>query len=117
MKKYAKTHEWVEEEADQVLIGLTDYAQKELGDIVFINLPEAGDELVCGESFADVESVKAVSEIYAPVSGIISAVNEEVVDNPAKINEDAENTWLIKARAVTEREELLEAAEYLALLS
>ena len=117
MKKYAKTHEWVEENGEEVLIGLTEYAQKELGDIVFVNLLDVGDPITCGTSFADVESVKAVSEIYAPVSGIISAVNEELLDNPAKINEDAENTWLIKVKEISERQELMDAEEYLASLS
>lgn len=117
MKKYAKTHEWVEEIENEVLIGLTDYAQKALGDIVFINLLDVGDPIICGQSFADVESVKAVSEVYAPVSGIISAVNEELLDNPGKINEDAENTWLIKAKDVSETTELMEADEYLSSLN
>ena len=83
---YSKSHEWVKEEGDEVLIGLTDYAQSELGDLVFVNLPEEGDELSVGESFADVESVKAVSDIYAPVAGIVSQVNEEILDAPEMIN-------------------------------
>jgi len=116
MKKYSPTHEWVEECGEEFLIGLSDYAQKELGDIVFVNLLDVGDPLICGESFADVESVKAVSEIYAPLSGIISAVNQEVLENAAVINEDAENTWLVKVKDVTQRMDLLEAEEYLASL-
>ena len=73
--QYAKTHEWVKKDGDTVLIGLTDYAQDQLGDIVFVNLPEAGDEVAMGESFADVESVKAVSDIYSPVTGVVEEVN------------------------------------------
>ena len=78
--QYAKTHEWVKKDGDTVLIGLTDYAQDQLGDIVFVNLPEAGDEVAMGESFADVESVKAVSDIYSPVTGVVEEVNEELLD-------------------------------------
>ena len=110
--KYSKTHEWVKEEDGLFVIGLTDYAQSELGDIVFINLPEEGDEVSVGEAFSDVESVKAVSDVYSPVSGIVAAINEELQDNPALVNEDPYGAWLIKVRGVTEQEELLDAAGY-----
>lgn len=76
---YSKSHEWVKEEGDAVVIGLTDYAQSELGDLVFVNLPEEGDEVTVGEAFADVESVKAVSDVYSPVSGTVCEVNEELL--------------------------------------
>lgn len=77
--KYTRSHEWVKEEEDgTVLIGLTDYAQNELGDLVFVNLPEEGDELMAGETFGDVESVKAVSDVFSPVTGVIAEVNEEL---------------------------------------
>lgn len=94
--KYTKTHEWAKFEDDgTVLAGLTDFAQEHLGDLVFVNLPEVGDPVTAGEPFCDVESVKAVSDVYAPVSGEIIEVNEALADNPALINEgpyDAENT-------------------------
>lgn len=110
--KYAKTHEWVKEEDGLCVIGLTDFAQDALGDIVFVNLPEVGDEVTSGESFSDVESVKAVSDIYSPVTGTIAEVNEELLDNPALINEDCYNAWLIKVSDVTDSEELLDSEAY-----
>lgn len=114
--KYSKTHEWLKQEGDVYVIGITDYAQDALGDIVFANLPSVGDEVKAGASFGDVESVKAVSDIYAPVSGKVVEVNEELLDNPALINEDAYNAWLIKVNEVSETEELLDAQEYTKLL-
>ncbi|MBQ1509025.1 MAG: glycine cleavage system protein GcvH [Erysipelotrichaceae bacterium] len=110
--KYSKTHEWVKEEDGVYVIGISDYAQDSLGDIVFVNLPEEGDSVTKGESFADVESVKAVSDVYAPVSGTIVAVNEELLDDPAKVNEDAFAAWMIKVADVTECDDLLDAADY-----
>ncbi len=110
--KYSKTHEWVKEEDGVYVIGISDYAQDSLGDIVFVNLPEEGDSVTKGESFADVESVKAVSDVYSPVTGTIVAVNEELLDDPAKVNEDAFAAWMIKVADVTECEELLDAADY-----
>ena len=110
--RYAKTHEWVREEEGLAVIGLTDYAQDALGDIVFVNLPMEGDEVKAGESFADVESVKAVSDVYAPVSGTVAEVNEELLDNPALINEDPYGAWFIKVREVRYDEELLDAEAY-----
>ena len=87
---YAESHEWVLFENDTTAtIGLTDFAQSELGDLVFVNLPQIGDTLTAGETFADVESVKAVSDVYSPVSGTVVAVNEALLDAPQKINEDA----------------------------
>lgn len=114
--KYSKTHEWLKQEGDVYVIGITDYAQDALGDIVFANLPSVGDEVKAGASFGDVESVKAVSDIYAPVSGKVVEVNEELLDNPALINEDAYNAWLIKVNEVSETEGLLDAQEYTKLL-
>lgn len=111
--KYSKTHEWVQNlDNGTVRIGLTDHAQSELGDIVFINLPQPGDALAMGESFADVESVKAVSDIYSPVSGKVAACNDALLDAPELINSDCYANWLIEAEGVTEKEELLSAAEY-----
>lgn len=84
---YVKSHEWVKKEDGTVLIGITDYAQDALGDLVFVNLPEVGDEVVMGEAFADVESVKAVSDVYSPVSGVVKEINEALLDQPELINE------------------------------
>ena len=110
--KYAKTHEWVKQENDLSVIGLTDFAQDALGDIVFVNLPSVGDEVKAGEAFGDVESVKAVSDVFSPISGIVKEVNEEVLDNPALVNEDCYGAWLIKVENVTDSEELLDSAAY-----
>ena len=109
---YSKSHEWVKEEGEEVLIGLTDYAQSELGDLVFVNLPEEGDEVTTEESFADVESVKAVSDVYSPVTGVVSAVNEELLDAPESINEAPYDAWFVRVKDISDREELLTAAEY-----
>ena len=109
---YSKSHEWVKEEGEEMVIGLTDYAQSELGDLVFVNLPEEGDELTVGEAFADVESVKAVSDVYAPVAGTVSEINEELLDTPEKINEAPYEAWLVRVKDVTEKEALLSAEEY-----
>lgn len=110
--RYTRTHEWVKKEGDSLLIGLTDFAQKELGDIVFINVPFAGDAVTAGESFADVESVKAVSEVISPVSGKVAEANEALVDAPEAINERPYEAWIIRVDEVTETEELLSAQEY-----
>ena len=110
--KYSKSHEWVKEEGEEVVIGLTDYAQSELGDLVFVNLPEEGDEVTVGEPFADVESVKAVSDVYSPVSGVISEINEELLDTPEAINEAPYDAWFVRVKEITDTEELLDAAPY-----
>ena len=110
--RYTRTHEWVKTEGDSVLIGLTDFAQKELGDIVFINVPFVGDGVAAGVSFADVESVKAVSEVISPVSGKVAEVNEALVDAPETINEKPYEAWIIRVDEVTGTEELLSAQEY-----
>lgn len=114
--KYSASHEWIKEEDGIFVIGLTDYAQSALGDIVFINLPEEGDEVTAGESFADVESVKAVSDVFSPVTGTICAVNEALLDDPAQVNEDPYGAWLIKVENVTGTEELLDAEGYAAVV-
>ncbi|WP_321002040.1 glycine cleavage system protein GcvH [Eisenbergiella porci] len=111
--KYSKSHEWVLLEEDgSARIGLTDYAQKELGDLVFVNLPEEGDEVTAGEPFGDVESVKAVSDVYSPVTGIVEEINEELLDSPELINTDANEAWMIRVKDITDQEELLDAADY-----
>lgn len=116
--KYSKTHEWVKDNGDgTAVIGLTDFAQDELGDIVFINLPEEGDSFGADEVFADVESVKAVSDINAPVAGTIAEINEELLDAPEKINEAPYDAWLVKMEEVGETVELLSAEEYEAFIA
>ena len=110
--KYSKTHEWVKEENGLFVIGLSDFAQEELGDIVFINLPMEGDSVSAGETFADVESVKAVSDVYSPVTGTVAEINEELMDNPALVNEAPYDAWFIKISDVEDTEELLDADEY-----
>lgn len=110
--KYSKSHEWVKTENDTVVIGLTDYAQSELGDLVFVNLPEEGDTVNTGESFGDVESVKAVSDVYSPVTGTVSEINEDLLDSPESINSDPYGAWFIKVSDITETEDLLSAEEY-----
>lgn len=111
--KYAESHEWVKfEDETTATIGLTDYAQNELGDLVFVNLLEVGDEVAAGEAFGDVESVKAVSDIYSPVTGTVVEINEELLDNPALINEDPYGAWFIKVENISGQEELMDAAAY-----
>lgn len=114
--KYVKSHEWVKEENGVYVIGLTDYAQSALGDIVFINLPEEGDAVTAGESFSDVESVKAVSDVFSPVTGTVCAVNEALLDDPAQINEAPYEAWLVKVENVSATEELLDADAYAAVV-
>lgn len=116
--KYAKSHEWVLDNGDGTMtIGLTDYAQHELGDLVFVNLPGNGDEVTAGEPFGDVESVKAVSDVFSPVSGTVAEVNEELLDAPQLINETPYDAWMIKVENVSATEELLTAAEYEAFIA
>ncbi len=111
--KYLDTHEWVKTEEDGTYtIGISDYAQESLGDLVFVNLPEVGDEVQAGESFADVESVKAVSDVYSPVTGTICAINEELLDAPELINEDAYNAWFIKVENGELQDGLMDSKEY-----
>ena len=110
--KYSASHEWVKEEDGVVVIGISDFAQDALGDLVFINLPEVGDTVTAGESFGDVESVKAVSDVNSPVTGVIVAVNEELADSPENLNSDPYGSWIIKVENITATEELLDAAAY-----
>ena len=110
--KYSKDHEWMKEEDGVVVIGISDFAQDALGDVVFINLPTEGDAVTAGESFGDVESVKAVSDIISPVSGTICAVNEALADAPETLNSDPYGAWIIKVEGIGGTEELLDAAAY-----
>ena len=110
--KYSRDHEWLRMEDGIAVIGISDSAQSELGDVVFVNLPEVGDETTAGEAFGDVESVKAVSDLICPVTGTVCEVNEELLDAPEKLNEDPYLNWIIKVENVTDTEELLSAEEY-----
>ena len=110
--KYSEDHEWMKEEDGVVVIGISDFAQDALGDVVFVNLPAEGDSVTAGEAFGDVESVKAVSDLVSPVSGTVCAVNEELLDEPEKLNSDPYGAWLIKVENVSDTEELLDAAAY-----
>lgn len=110
---FSKTHEWVNMIDDTTAtIGISDYAQNELGGLVFVNLPEEGDDVVMGDAFADVESVKAVSDIYSPVTGTVAEINEELLDAPEMINEAPYDAWFIKVEGITETEELMTEEEY-----
>ena len=109
---YSKDHEWVKEEGGEFVVGITDYAQSELGALVFVNLPEEGDSVTKGEAFSDVESVKAVSDVLSPLTGVVSAINEAVLDAPESINSSPYEAWFVKVKDVTEKEELLSAEEY-----
>lgn len=110
--QYSKDHEWVKEEDGLYVIGISDFAQDALGDLVFVNLPEVGDAVTAGEAFGDVESVKAVSDLLSPVSGTVAEINEELLDAPEKLNEDPYGAWIIKVSDVSATEELLDAAAY-----
>ena len=110
--KYTKDHEWIKMEGDIAVIGISDFAQDALGDVVFINLPEVGDEVTAGESFGDVESVKAVSDVNSPVTGVVVEVNEELSDSPENLNSDPYGSWIIKVEKITATEDLMDAAAY-----
>lgn len=110
---YTKTHEWVDFiDATTVRIGISDFAQQKLGDLVFINLPEVGDEVTAGVAFSDVESVKAVSDVISPVTGTISDMNEELLNGPERVNEDAYENWFIEVKNITYQSKLMTPAEY-----
>ena len=115
--KYTKTHEWVEVEGKTGSVGITDYAQSSLGDIVFVELPKVGDAVKAGTIFGSVESVKAVSDLYAPVSGTVTEINEALNGAPETINSDANETWLYKFELadggeLTSLDTLIDAAAY-----
>lgn len=111
--RYTKSHEWILFADDGTAkVGLTDHAQDALGDLVFVNLPQVGDELTCGEALGDVESVKAVSDVYSPVTGTVKTVNEDLLDTPEAINSDPYGAWLVEVENITDQEELLDAAAY-----
>jgi len=118
--KYHREHDWVRIDGDTAVFGITDYAQQTLGDIVFIELPEVGADVSAGTPYAEVESVKAVSDVYAPMSGSVIEINEEVIDAPEKVNQSPyEDGWLIKIKFddATEPDGLMSAEEYEELLA
>jgi glycine cleavage system H protein len=112
--RYTREHEWIEIDGKTGTVGITDYAQNSLGDIVFVESPKVGDKMEKGKVFGSVESVKAVSDLYAPVSGTVTAVNEELASAPEKINTDAHAAWIMKIELSdpAEAESLLDAAAY-----
>lgn len=110
--KYTKDHEWLQDNGDgTVLVGITDFAQSELGDLVFVNLPTEGDEVTADESFCDVESVKAVSDVMSPCTGIIDEVNGELDDEPQLLNEDPYGAWIVKIKDISAYSETLMSAD------
>lgn len=113
--KYSKDHEWVKVEGNIATIGITDFAQSQLGDVVFVDLPEVGAQISAGSEFGAIESVKAVSDIYAPVSGVVKEVNEQLSDAPETVNQDAYGEgWIVKVELANtaEIDELLDSAAY-----
>ena len=112
--KYAKSHEWLEVDGETGVIGITDYAQESLGDIVFVELPKVGQQVEAGSTFGSVESVKAVSDLYSPVTGTVTEINEALNAKPETINEAANETWLIKVSLTNadDANALLSAADY-----
>ncbi len=118
--RYSEEHEWVKEEGEKVRIGITDFAQSELGDIVFVELPEVGDEVTADEPFGSVESVKTVSELYAPISGKVVEVNEDLEDSPEFVNESPyEKAWMIIVEPSDsgELDNLMSAEDYVKMTS
>jgi glycine cleavage system H protein len=112
--KYTKEHEWIKVNGSSATIGITDYAQESLGDIVFVDLPKPGSEITAGKTFGTVESVKAVSDLYAPASGTVKEVNGDLATAPEKINKEANSTWMVKVtlKNPDELKSLLSAADY-----
>ena len=113
-RKYTKEHEWVMAEGGSASVGITDHAQESLGDIVFVDLPKVGSDISAGKMFGTVESVKAVSDLYAPVTGTVTAVNESLTTAPEAVNKDAHGSWMLKVtlKEAGELNALLSAADY-----
>ena len=113
-RKYTKDHEWIRINGDAGEIGITEYAQQQLGDVVFVELPDVGRKVAPGESFGSIESVKAVSELFAPMSGEIVAVNDSLKNHPEVVNSDPHGTWMIKVKLAspTDSGALLDASQY-----
>ena len=116
---YTEEHEWVNDKDDDTTIGITDFAQSQLGDIIFLELPDIGDKIISGEPFGDVEAVKTVSELYAPVNGTVIEVNNDLEDAPDKVNQDCYGEgWIIKIKSdeKIEKENFLDYQEYAKLI-
>ena len=113
-RKYTKDHEWIRVNGETGEIGITDYAQQQLGDVVYVELPEIGRRIAAGESFGSIESVKAVSELFAPMSGEVVAVNDALRNHPEVVNSDPHGTWMIRVKlaSATDSNELLDASQY-----
>jgi glycine cleavage system H protein len=113
-RKYTKEHEWIQVNGNSAKVGITDYAQQSLGDIVFVEVPKVGAELVAGKTFGTVESVKAVSDLFSPVAGTVTEVNAELATSPEKVNKDPHGSWMIKLtlKNPSEVDGLLSAADY-----
>ena len=116
--KYTKDHEWIKVDGDTGRVGITDYAQKQLGDVVYLDLPQVGRSLNVGESFGTVESVKAVSELYSPVSGVVTAVNSDLAEKPEKVNSEPHASWMIEVElaSAADLEPLMTAEQYAELV-
>ena len=116
---YSESHEWVKVDGDIAIIGVTDFAQSEMGDITYVDMPDEDDELNAGEEFGALESVKAASDLFCPVSGTVVAKNEELEDNPQLVNEDAYENWIIKVKMSdpSELDSLMDAAAYSASIA
>jgi glycine cleavage system H protein len=117
-RKYTKDHEWIRATGDTADVGITDYAQRQLGDVVYVDLPDVGRRLTAGESFGSIESVKAVSELFAPMSGEVVEVNPRLKDHPEAVNSEPHDSWMVKVRLSdpAAAESLLDAAAYEALV-
>lgn len=113
-RKYTKQHEWIQANGTTATVGITDHAQEELGDIVFVDLPKVGAEITAGKTFGSVESVKAVSDLYAPASGTVTETNDDLATSPEKVNKDAHSSWMMKIalKNQSELDALLSAADY-----
>ena len=116
--KYTKDHEWLRLDGDTASVGVTDFAQRQLGDVVYLDLPEVGRTITAGQTFGSIESVKAVSDLFAPISGEVVEVNEGLKSHPESVNSDPHASWMIRIRVATpaEVEALLTAAQYEGLL-
>ena len=117
-RKYTKDHEWVRVSGDTAEVGITDFAQQQLGDVVYVELPDVGSQVTAGQSFGSIESVKAVSELFAPVSGEVAEVNESLKSHPETVNQDPHSAWMIKVRVAGPGEGtgLLDSAQYQGML-
>jgi glycine cleavage system H protein len=118
-RKYTKDHEWIRMSGDTAEVGITDYAQAQLGDVVYVDLPDVGAQIAAGDTFGSIESVKAVSELFAPASGEVIEVNSRLKDHPEAVNKDPHAAWMIKVRVTNAGEagSLLDSAQYETLLT